>query len=417
MIKELIFCLGSGKCTAIMSNLPSSGDILLVVVVAFFTLAIPSVRHFLERFLFTSPQGLLALLSGGVILLLDGRQIPFVIAVVTAIACYLMTWDTGARAFAGWVNQIPVTLHLKRVSASNFLLAFGVVIYLLAHLSLVTYEKLQGSRYIEKESDILVAITLPGRNTTDIVLSSEYSKVIAQVSREFYMQVSKLLHISFDHMNAKLELLPEDYRADQHTFKELEEAGENPEMLVSYRKGVGSPVDLVIEPYFFLSSRAGEKSFQIHYRLRIRRVDRDNVNLSIWPEAEEEWVVLDGIQDDHRLAALVGIAKITVYTANKKLHQGFISENENQVIWDKLTKEFKNYYHVFDIKKNKRPENWIGNKLVNDPKCQGRSCVEQWIAAYSEELPDTRGSKNLKKIIMRAEASVMQSARDGDNMQ
>lgn len=419
VIKELFSCLVSGDCTVIMNNLPSSGGILLVAAVSVFALAIPSLRSLLERFLFTSPQGLLALVVGVVAILLDGRQIPFIIAVVTAIACYLMIWDTGAQAFAAWANRLPMTLHLKRMSASNFLLAVGGVIYLLAQLSLEIYEKHQETHYIQTESDILVAITLPGRNTTDIMLSSKHPETIATVRREFFVQVSKLLHDSFDHMNYKLELLPESYRADQqdikHTFQELEGVRDNPGMLLSYRKGAGSPIDLVIEPYFYLSSRVGETP-RIVYKLRIRRIDRDSVNLSVWPDAEDEWVVLDGIQDDYRLAALVGIAKVTVFTASKKLHHGLISKKEFQVTWNNLIKKFQDYYNGFDNTIDKRPDDWIGNKLAKDRKCQGKSCVERWIAAYSEELQDTGEVKNLEKIIRRAGVSIMQSARDGDKM-
>ncbi|MCU7954682.1 MAG: hypothetical protein KZQ64_15030 [gamma proteobacterium symbiont of Bathyaustriella thionipta] len=402
-----------------MNSLPSSGGLLLIVAVSAFILAIPSFRSLLDRFLFTSPQGLLALVVGVVVILFDDRQIPFIIAVVTAIACYLMVWDKGAHFFAKGVNRLPLFLHIKSISASNFLLAVGGIVYLIAQLSLELYEEHQEDRYIQTESNILVAITLPGQNTTDIMLSSKHPETIATVRREFFIQISKLLHNSFNHLNSKLELLPEAYQAShkdiKHTIQELEGVRDNPGMLISYRKGIGSPIDLVIEPYFSLSSRIGETP-RILYKLRIRRIDRDNVNLGVWPDAEQEWVVLDGIQDDHRLAALVGIAKVTVFTASKKLHHGVISKKEYQIIWDNLVKEFHNYYNGFDNSIDQRPDNWMGNTLAKDRQCQGRSCVERWIAAYSEELPDTGAGKNLEKIIRRAGVSVMQSARDGGKM-
>ncbi len=278
------------------------------------------------------------------------------------------------------------------------------------------FEEWQETHYTRTESEILVAITLPGRNTTDIMLSSKHPKTVETVRREFFVTVSDLLHHSFDHLDSKLELLPEGYRGDKQeikrTFDELETARDDPKILVSFQKGLGSPLDLVIEPYFYLSSHVG-KAPRINYKLRIRRVDRDNVNLSAWPDAEEEWVLLDGIQDDHRLAALVGIAKVTVFTANKKLHEGRISTREHKEIWENLIKEFRDYYNGFDNTKDKRPGDWKGNELAKDRECSGKSCVNRWIDAYSKELPDTLAVDNLKGIQRRVGASIRHSARDG----
>lgn len=421
MTNDLFSCLSSGDCTTVIEALPSGGGILLVIASSALMLSMPSIRSGFARVLSTSPQGMVALAVGVVgMVLFDGRHVPFFIAVAAAIVCYLMTWDACARAFAGWANRIPAAQYLKRISASTFVLGAGAIIYLFSHLGMWWFEGWREDQYTLTESETLVAITLPAQDTTNIMLSSQHSETVEKVRWEFFVEVSKLLHRSFDHLDAKLELLPKGYPGNEeeigNTFPKLEAARDDASLLISYRKGSGSPIDLIIEPYFYLSSYIG-KAPQINYKLRIRRVDRDKVRLGVWPDAEGEWIRLDGIQNDHRLAALVAIAKVTTFSVNKKYHEGQISTREYKEIWENLNKEFRKYYSGFDNTKNKRSGDWKGNELAKDQECSGKTCVERWIAAYSEELPNEIAAKNLEKIQRRVGAPILQSARDGSKME
>jgi hypothetical protein len=391
------------------------GSILLVFAFSLLTLAFPAIRKNLSRLIMASPQGLIILLVGVCTILITGQYVPFLVAVITSAACYLMIWDTAARNVALWINKLPLIKKIKGISVSNFLLCCGTVAFLISSITVWSLDIWHNNNLTKLESDVLVAITIPGLNTRSSYATARDKDVIDRIQQEYFVTFNSLLHNSFDHLGEKLELLPVINPSDDVGVKSilnrLETLRDKPHIIASYREGEGSPIDLLIEPYFWLSSH--EPTPRINYQFCVHRVDRDKLELNMWPGAQDECLDLDGIQDNHRLAAIVAISKVLLLTADKNLHEGKLSRNEYNQLWEKMIWSFKEHYKVFDHTQNERPEDWLGHSLANDPNCTGRTCVKDWIKAYSEILSDEKTAEDFQRSLNRTSATIVQSAQDG----
>lgn len=415
-LRNIYGYLIEGDYAAVLNSLPPGGDILLVLIVFVCALTFPAIRSNLTRLLLINPQGLTAILIGGFFFILDRHIVPFAVACLTGTACYLTVWESLARRLANVLNSRRLAEHLTNISLSTFLLIGGIFFYIGSQGIIWSAEALEYRKYLATESEVLVAVTLPSYYDDRNLRSSEYAQRIESIRREYFQNIRNILDKTLKHLKPKIELLPLEVKKAGHDSEQewrlLEEARKNASVLLSYRKGLGSPVDLVIQPFFGLSSTQKDDPY-FYYKLRISKLDREITGYTSWPGANEEWVHLDNIRNDYYLAALIGISKVVVRTANQRLDDGCLSNDEFKRVWSGLIHEFKDHYSTTDEIRLYRPDDWIGHQLAKSESCSGKTCVEKWLEAYTKEPAKPFAREDMEKTFHQVGLSIQQSAMDG----
>lgn len=360
-----------------------SGGLLLVVAGALLTTVAAVLRTKLRDWLSTSWQALIALAIGAGGFFLDGgRAVPLIVGVLTALLCLLWMYLLRTRYPLGkWlvnqINRLAIVTWLRITSPYTFVLGVGLVCYALSQLGTWRVEIYWAEKLAENEKKLLVSFTVPPHNMTPTAVDR-----LMGIEENLHRTVNSVLRDSFSHLTKKTNILPEatllnEYAQLRAEFRSgLENRRELIPMLLSYRQGVGSRVDVVLEPIF---NEVSSKQFVFRFRLyKLDHVAKELKRL--------EWEVeVYGLDNEVRRAALVAVAELMIFVVRGDLN---ISKSEEDLLWMALIEDFKVYYKDFDFHIERRLSSWSDDDPAKKADCNGKDCLEQWVQFYQRDLPE-----------------------------
>lgn len=391
------------NCSRIFQGYPSGG-ILLVVAVTLLAIVTAILRTKLRDWISTSWQALIALTIGAGGYILDGgRAIPLFLGISTALLCLL--WRSLIRNnhplgiwLVHYVNRLPGVSRLPRPSPYAFLLGAGLFFYTFGQLGTWGAETYWAKKLVKDEGEFFVSFSMPPHNNNPMTVDSYKS-----LEKNLFSQLNGALRDSFSHLTTKTIVLPEkkllkDYPRLRTEFPPgPENRSELTRKILTYRQGVGSRVDLALEPSF---NEVSSKQKQFRYRFRLYKLDHAAETLE-----RLNWrVELYGLADEVRRAALVAVAELVIFVVGPDLK---LSKKEEGLLWKKLIKDFKDYYESIDSHSEKRLLSWKGDDPAKKADCNGKDCLEQWVRFYRRDLPEQDEESNRKTQLLKSQMNTI----------
>lgn len=410
-VTEFYSCLIQANCSG--TNMPAGGEIFAVIALAAASFGIPHCRKLLAKFFLTSKQGIFALTLGSMIFFVDGgRALPFSIALAVALLCFATLIPNIALLLGNTLNRIGMIKRLPKHSMGTFIITLGGFFYIAAQISSSWIERRNEELFKQNESKVLVAFVVPSLDTSSVIMQTKKEKFSNNIQRLLYEEMNKVIKKTFGHIeNVEVEpAIGNDPNYFKTIYDKFASTRENPSVLLSHRKGLGSPVDVVIEPMFYISEVSQKE--QVGYSFRIRKFNHTTGKIDRWPGMNEEWINLKNLQEDHRIAALVATAMIAVHLNKQNTFNEILSFEKHSAIWKRLIDSFNNHYVMFDHIKNIK-----STEAANDPNCLGEECVIRWIIAYSEAVTDKQAEERVKMDYRTSQTVYKKSAQSGTKQQ
>jgi len=376
-VLEVIKCLISTKdCDPVLDSIAPQGSTLLIIIVASILvlgICFKVINNLINEHLKHNTLLLVVITLLLCTFLLLPALLPIIASGVPVVA-YLVIRSRPNKIIIKRLFNCPLEVAVLLSVFIAYPVFFGFQSFYNSHME---------KRLAKENSKIIVAFILPPEDDEIYLIEDDNKKKSAKLSEELFINVYTVMNELFVNI-PHIEIVPESFI--RNNFGNIRE-NYNPteayrlkQNIFNYRKGEGSPVDILF--YHYYSARFGKDSegsyTVLTYRAEVKKVNQKKSRLE-----PLDWQVriTKGSGSELRRLSLVKSYDIVQFLIKNKHIK--LNDKQEQQVWSSYTSLFKDYYKKKDLhRKNRHIDAEVLAFLTGSENCDDYFCAQQITSAY-----------------------------------